>query len=65
MANPKKKKTHSKTHKGRAHLALKKKTLTKCPKCGEMRLPHTVCEFCGTYKGKEVIKPKTSKAVKK
>ncbi len=65
MANPKKKKTHSKTHKGRAHLALKKKTLTKCQKCGEMRLPHTVCEFCGTYKGKEVIKPKTAKAVKK
>jgi large subunit ribosomal protein L32 len=64
MANPKKKKTHSKTHTGRAHLALKKVTLTKCPKCGEMRRPHTVCEFCGTYKGKEVIKPKT-KVVKK
>lgn len=65
MANPKKKKTHSKTHTGRAHLALKKVTLTKCPKCGEMRKPHTVCEFCGTYKGQEVIKLKTKTATKK
>ena len=65
MANPKKKKTHSKTHTGRAHLALKKVTLKKCPKCGEMRKPHTVCEFCGTYKNKEVIKPKTKVKTKK
>ena len=68
MANPKKQKTHSATHKGRAHLALKKTTLTKCPKCGKMRKPHTVCVFCGTYKGREVLKvkvaPKT-KAAKK
>jgi len=59
MANPKKRKTHSKTHQGRSHLALKKVTLKKCPKCGEMRRPHTVCTFCGTYKGKEVLKLKT------
>ena len=66
MANPKKKKTHSKTHQGRAHLALKKVTLKKCPKCGEMRKPHTVCTTCGTYKGKETITAKTApKAVKK
>ncbi len=65
MANPKKKKTHSKTHMGRAHLALKKVTLKKCPKCGEMRKPHTVCAVCGTYKGKESVAvkaaPKTAK----
>ncbi len=65
MANPKKKKTHSKTHKGRAHLALKKVTLKKCDKCGSMRKPHTVCSFCGTYKNKEVIKPKTKTASNK
>jgi len=59
MANPKKRKTHSKSHQGRAHLALKKVTLTKCSKCGQMRQPHTACAFCGTYKGKEVLKLKT------
>ena len=67
MANPKKQKTHSKTHMGRAHLALKKKTLNKCPKCGKAILPHTACDFCGTYKGREVIEVKstTAKKVKK
>jgi len=67
MANPKKQKTHSKTHKGRAHLALKPKTLNKCPKCGKAVLPHTACEFCGTYKGRQVltVKTKAAKAVKK
>ncbi|MFA4941158.1 MAG: 50S ribosomal protein L32 [Patescibacteria group bacterium] len=64
MANPKKRKTHSASHKGRSHLALKKTTLKKCPKCGQMRQPHTVCRFCGSYKGKEVLKIKT-KATKK
>jgi len=62
MANPKKRKTHSATHKSRSHLALKKVTLKKCPKCGQMRKPHTVCNFCGTYKGQTVLKLKTKKA---
>lgn len=67
MANPKKQKTHSKTHMGRAHLALKKKTLNKCPKCAKAILPHTACDFCGTYKGREVIevKSKVAKKIKK
>lgn len=64
MANPKKQKTHSKTHKGRSHLALKKKTINECPKCGKAVLPHTACDFCGTYKGREVltVEKKTKKA---
>ena len=65
MANPKKRKTHSKSRMGRAHLALKKVSLTKCPKCGEMRKPHTACQFCGTYKDKEVVKPKSKTVNKK
>lgn len=67
MANPKKQKTHSKTHMGRAHLALKKKTLNKCSKCGKAVLPHTACDFCGTYKGREVlsVETKTNKKIKK
>jgi len=65
MANPKKQKTHSATGKGRAHLALKKIVLTKCLKCGKMRKPHTVCTFCGTYKGREVLKTKVAPKAKK
>ena len=29
--------------------------LTLCPKCGKQVLPHTVCFYCGCYKGTEVI----------
>lgn len=61
MANPKKQKTHSKSRMGRAHLALKKKTLNKCSKCGKAVLPHTACEFCGTYGGREVVELKNNK----
>ena len=63
MANPKKRKTHAATHKGRAHLALKKVVLNKCPKCKQAVLPHTACSACGTYRGKVIrtIKLKTAK----
>lgn len=63
MPNPKKRKTPSSTRRGRSHLALKKVNLTKCPKCGEMRLPHTACKACGSYKSKDIVKVK-SKAQK-
>ena len=65
MANPKKRKTHSKSRMGRAHLALKKTSLTKCPHCGQMRRPHTACSFCGNYKERAVTKPKSKVAKKK
>lgn len=67
MANPKKHKTHSSTHKGRAHLALKKVTLAKCPKCGQSLKPHTACPACGSYRGRTVrtIKLKSAKQTTK
>jgi len=36
-------------------LKLKKRTLSKCSKCGEPILPHHICSFCGYYKNREVI----------
>jgi large subunit ribosomal protein L32 len=30
-------------------------TLTECPRCRKQKLPHTVCGFCGTYNGRQVI----------
>ncbi len=65
MANPKKRKTHSATHKGRSHLALKKVVLNKCPKCGQALKPHTACVACGFYKGKTVVAVKVKAASKK
>ena len=55
MAVPKKRGTKSKRDKRRLHIFLKEPTLVKCPKCGHLILPHTVCPYCGYYKGKEII----------
>ena len=58
MSVPKKRRTKSSVGNRRSHHALKNITLTKCSKCGRSVKPHTACEFCGAYKGKEVIKIK-------
>ena len=55
MTVPKSRGTKSKRDKRRLHIFLKKPTVTKCPKCGKMIRPHTVCSFCGYYKGRQII----------
>ena len=30
--------------------------LVKCPNCGEYKRPHRICQSCGFYKGKEIVK---------
>jgi len=55
MAVPKQKHTKSRRNKRRLHIFLEAATLTKCPKCGKLISPHTVCLNCGYYKGAEVI----------
>ncbi len=39
----------------RSHLALKKQVLLACAQCKKMIRPHTVCKYCGYYKGREVL----------
>ncbi len=39
----------------RAQLGLENIGLIKCPHCGKPTLPHTMCAFCGTYKGRQVV----------
>ena len=58
MAVPKRRKSKSRVRTKRAHHALSAVTLIQCPnpKCGEMMKPHHVCDACGFYKGKEIIK---------
>ena len=55
MAVPKKRTTKSRRDKRRHNIFLKKPTLNRCTKCSNFVLPHTVCSFCGYYKGREVI----------
>ncbi len=65
MSVPARRKSSSKTKKGRSHLSIKKTKLIKCSKCGKAVIPHNACSFCGNYKGKEKIKIKSKTDKKK
>jgi large subunit ribosomal protein L32 len=47
--------TGSHTRNRRSHDALKKAFFTPCPKCGEDKLPHRVCQNCGTYSDRQAV----------
>ncbi|MFH0712497.1 MAG: 50S ribosomal protein L32 [Candidatus Jorgensenbacteria bacterium] len=55
-------KHHSKSKVGRrrSQLALKKKRILVCPKCGGATMPHKVCPQCGTYTKKPKAQNKKS-----
>ncbi len=55
MTAPKSRGTKSKRDKKRLHIVLKKPNLVKCQKCSKLILSHTVCSFCGYYKGRKVL----------
>ena len=55
MGVPKRKRSKTRQRQTRMHIFLKEPTLTHCLKCGKPVLPHTVCPYCGFYKGREVI----------
>lgn len=54
MAVPKKRTGHSAQGHRRSNWKATKPEVTKCSKCGEPVLTHTVCTACGSYKGKVV-----------
>ncbi len=58
MAHPKRRHSHARSRKRRAHDGLSAKSLSVCPNCREMKLPHRVCPQCGHYKGKAVVEVK-------
>ncbi len=55
MPNPKRRHSKARRDKRRTHDALTTPTLSRCPNCQELKLPHRVCPSCGYYKGREVI----------
>lgn len=65
MALPTQKRTKSSKRRRASHFALSKSKLVKCPKCGKEKLPHHVCQFCGSYKGKQIIRLKAKKKTTK
>ncbi|MEG0770989.1 MAG: 50S ribosomal protein L32 [Clostridia bacterium] len=57
MAVPKSKVSKQRRDKRRSSTwKLDTPNLTECAQCHELIMPHRVCEHCGFYKGKEVIK---------
>ncbi|HEX2775472.1 MAG TPA: 50S ribosomal protein L32 [Candidatus Acidoferrales bacterium] len=55
MPNPKRRHSHARKNKRRAHDHLHTLSLSDCPNCHEKKLPHQACPHCGQYKGREVI----------
>ncbi len=55
MVVPKRKTSHSKRNKRRAHDALVAPHVVSCPDCAEPTLRHRACRHCGTYRGRKVI----------
>lgn len=71
MAVPKRHISVSKRDRRRGNIFIKPLTLVKCQKCGKPVLPHTICGFCGNYKGRDYLsvvskveKPAVQKAPK-
>ncbi|MDR2724035.1 MAG: 50S ribosomal protein L32 [Holosporaceae bacterium] len=56
MAVPKKKISKSRRGMRRSHLAMTPTTVVDCPNCGESRLPHHLCNNCGVYNNRQILK---------
>lgn len=54
MAVPRNRLSNARKNSKRAHHAKTPKNLTKCSNCGNLRLPHTICQSCGAY-GKRIV----------
>ena len=54
MQAPKRRTSHSKKNKRRAHDALRPVHPGTCPNCGEPVMPHRLCRHCGSYRGREL-----------
>jgi len=55
MAVPKQRHNQSRKNRRRGNIFIKAPALVKCAKCGKPVLPHTICGYCGYYKGTEVV----------
>ena len=57
MAVQQNKVTRARRGKRRAHDALAASVCQECPKCGELKRPHHICDSCGFYRDREVVQP--------
>ncbi|CAC13497.1 50S RIBOSOMAL PROTEIN L32 [Mycoplasmopsis pulmonis] len=57
---PKRKTSKQRKRKRQTHDALKVSTLVSCQNCSVQTIPHVTCKSCGFYKGRQVLKVKSS-----
>ncbi|MFN3305933.1 MAG: 50S ribosomal protein L32 [Candidatus Kapaibacteriota bacterium] len=55
MPNPKRRMSKSRRDKRRAHYKPATPTLSVCPQCGAVKLPHRACPECGYYNGRKIL----------
>ena len=55
MAVPKRRHSKSRARKGRAAVQAPNIPLRACTRCDAVGRPHTVCDNCGHYAGREVV----------
>lgn len=55
---PKKRHSRARQGKRRASISLTIAKATVCLNCGAPQIAHRVCEACGFYKGKQILKVK-------
>jgi large subunit ribosomal protein L32 len=55
MAVPKKKQSKTRTAKRRATWKADSAAYSTCPQCKQPKLPHRVCQNCGSYAGRQAI----------
>jgi large subunit ribosomal protein L32 len=55
MPVPKRKTPRAKTRHRRTHWKSVAPTYASCPQCRQAKLPHTVCQNCGYYGGRQVV----------
>ncbi|MFA4871700.1 MAG: 50S ribosomal protein L32 [Patescibacteria group bacterium] len=65
MGLPSKKRTKTSKRQRASHFALKAVKLNECPHCHKPVLPYHACEFCGYYKGRQIITIKIKKKTEK
>jgi len=65
MSLPKRRHSNTRQAKRRTHWKLKDPNLGKCTECGNLRLPHKICPYCGYYKGKKILTIKEKKKKQK
>lgn len=65
MGLPGHRRTSSHKRRRASHFALSASNLNKCGHCGKAVRAHHACDFCGYYKGREVIKKKIKKTKNK